>query len=528
MSERSAESGGLGRRAVRGAAVTSAGQGLRILIQLASVVIMARLLSPADVGLFAMVMSVAGIAEVFRDFGLSQAAVQAPVLTTRQRDNLFWINSAMGAALAVAVFLSSWGIAALYGVEELAPLAQLASVAFLLNGLATQFRASLNRSLRFTALSTTDVTAALVGLGVGVGVALAGVGPWALVAQLLGAAFATLVLVAVFAAGCPGCRAGGFPSGGFIRFGWNMVATQMVTYVGNNVDTVVIGVRFGASQLGIYNRAFHLVMNTANQLRAPITNVAVPVLSRLQGEGARYWDFVRVGQVGLGYTIVVVLAFVIGAAVPVTALLLGPRWAEVAPVLSLLAVAAVFQTLNSASLLGVHLEGHHGPALPVQPRERDDQDRLHPDRLAVGDDRRRGRLRDRAGPVLADLAPLDLAGDRRRADPDTRVGHRADVAPRRMGRPRRLRRRRAHGAVGSLGPGSRCRARDGRRLCRSRRCSRSSAGISANCGRCCACCGGSVGGRATADAAPAGFSATSVRGAASRPSTAGTRSGIVG
>ena len=361
MSEPSAESGGLGRRAVRGAAVTSAGQGLRILIQLASVVIMARLLSPTDVGLFAMVMSVAGIAEVFRDFGLSQAAVQAPVLTTQQRNNLFWINSAMGAALAVAVFLSSWGIAALYGVEELAPLAQLASIAFLLNGLATQFRASLNRSLRFTALSTTDVTAALVGLGVGVGAALAGAGPWALVAQLLGVAFATLVLVAIFASWLPGLPRRGVPMGGLIRFGWNMVATQLVTYVGNNVDTVVIGVRFGASQLGIYNRAFHLVMNTANQLRAPITSVAVPILSRLQGEGARYWDFVRVGQVGLGYTIVVVLAFLIGAAVPVTALLLGPRWAEAAPVLSLLATAAVFQTLNSASFWVYVSKGITGP-----------------------------------------------------------------------------------------------------------------------------------------------------------------------
>jgi PST family polysaccharide transporter len=308
-----------------------------------------------------MVMSVAGIAEVFRDFGLSQAAVQAPVLTTPQRSNLFWINSAMGAALAVAVFLSSWGIAALYGVEELAPLAQLASISFLLNGLATQFRASLNRALRFTALSTTDVIAALVGLGVGAGAALAGVGPWALVAQLLGAALATLVLVAVFAGWLPGLPRRGVPIGEFIRFGWNMVATQMVTYVGNNVDSVVIGVRFGAAQLGIYNRAFHLVMNTANQLRTPITSVAVPILSRLQGEGVRYWDFVRVGQVGLGYTIVVALAFVIGAAVPVTELLLGPRWAEVAPVLSLLAIAAVFQTLNSASYWVYVSKGITGP-----------------------------------------------------------------------------------------------------------------------------------------------------------------------
>ena len=95
------------------------------------------------------------------------------------------------------MFLSSWGIAALYGREELAPLAQLASLTFLFSGLATQFRASLNRALRFTALATTDVIAAVVGLGAGIVVALTGAGPWALVAQLLGSAFATLVLVAV-------------------------------------------------------------------------------------------------------------------------------------------------------------------------------------------------------------------------------------------------------------------------------------------------------------------------------------------
>ena len=171
----------------------------------------------------------------------------------------------------MAVFLSSWGIAALYGREELAPLAQLASVAFLLNGLATQFRASLNRALRFRSLAITDVAAAAVGLGVGVSTGLAGAGPWALVAQLLGGSFATLVLVVCFGGWLPGLPRRGVPVGGFIRFGWNMVATQMVTYVGNNVDTVVIGVRFGAAQLGIYNRAFQLVMNTANQLRAPIT-----------------------------------------------------------------------------------------------------------------------------------------------------------------------------------------------------------------------------------------------------------------
>ncbi|MBT2517536.1 lipopolysaccharide biosynthesis protein [Streptomyces sp. ISL-90] len=361
MTERSDETRGLGRRAIRGAAVTSAGQGIRILIQLASVVILARLLSPADFGLFAMVMSIAGIAEVFRDFGLSQAAVQAPVLTKEQRGNLFWINSTIGAALAGVVFLSSWGIAALYGREELAPLAQLASIAFLLNGVTTQFRASLNRALRFSALAVTDVAAAIVGLGVAIVVGLAGLGPWSLVAQLLATALITLILVVVFGGWLPGLPRRGVAMGGFIRFGWHMVATQIVTYVGNNIDSVVIGARYGAAPLGVYNRAYQLVMRTANQLRAPFTSVSVPVLSRLQGEGARYWDFVRVGQVGLGYTVVVGLAFVIGGAVPLTALLLGPRWSEAAPVLSILAAATVFETLNYESYWVYISTGKTGP-----------------------------------------------------------------------------------------------------------------------------------------------------------------------
>jgi O-antigen/teichoic acid export membrane protein len=349
MSEPTADGEGLGRRAVRGVAVTSAGQAFRIAIQLATVVIMARLLPPADHGLFAMVMSVAGIAEVFRDFGLSQAAVQAKVLSVQQRSNLFWINTAIGAALALLVFLSAWGIAALYQREELAPLTQLASLAFLANGLTTQFRASLNRSLRFTALATIDVVAALVGLGVGIVTALGGLGAAALVAQLLGASVATLILAVVLGGWLPGLPHRGVPMGGLIRFGWNMVATQVVTYVGNNIDSVIIGARFGAEPLGIYNRSYQLVMRTANQLRTPMASVAVPVLSRLHGAGARYWEFLRVAQIGLGYTVVVGLAFVIGAATPLTALLLGPGWSAAAPVLSLLAGAAVFQTLTYGS-----------------------------------------------------------------------------------------------------------------------------------------------------------------------------------
>ena len=88
----------LGRIAARGGAVTVAGQIARIGVQMTSVVVLARLLTPHDYGVVAMVLAVIGVGELLRDFGLSSAAIQAPVLTRGQQTNLFWINTGLGGA----------------------------------------------------------------------------------------------------------------------------------------------------------------------------------------------------------------------------------------------------------------------------------------------------------------------------------------------------------------------------------------------------------------------------------------------
>lgn len=337
---------GLGRRAVRGASVTIAGQGGRILIQLLSVVVLARLLSPSDYGLFAMVMAVAGIAEVFRDFGLSQAAVQAKSLSEEQRDWLFWINSAIGLILSIIVFFSSWAIAGFFGHGELVQLSQSIAVVFLLNGIATQFRASLTRSLRFTALALIDLTSSAIGLGTAILMGVLGFGVWALAGQLIIQAIVVLLMSAAACRWLPHLPRRGVAIKSFLRFGWHMVATQIITYAGNNADTVTIGLAFGPAPLGIYNRPFQLVMNIANQLRAPITNVAIPILSRLQEAPDRFWKFARVGQSALGYSIVPALALATGAALPATDILLGREWLSSAPILAFLAASAALQTLG--------------------------------------------------------------------------------------------------------------------------------------------------------------------------------------
>jgi PST family polysaccharide transporter len=118
-----------------------------------------------------------------------------------------------------------------------------------------------------------------------------------------------------------------------------------VGYAANNTDSLILGLRYGPVPLGIYSRGFQLLMNPLNQLRAPVTRVAIPVLSRIQEERTRYDDYIVRGQIALGYTLVAALGLVGGAAEPIVHVFLGERWGEVAPVLRFLTVAGAFQTL---------------------------------------------------------------------------------------------------------------------------------------------------------------------------------------
>lgn len=335
----------LGRRAVRGAAVTVLGQGGRILLQMASVVVLARLLAPSEFGLLAMVLLFVGLGEIFRDFGLSSAAIQAPSVSREQRDLLFWANTAIGVVLAVVIFAGADLIALLFGQPALAPIARALSVTFIVNGMATQYRAGLNRRMQFRALAVVSVAAQAVGLVLAVVTAVAGAGYWALVAQQIAIAVASLLLFAWYGRWFPGPPRRGVPMRGFFRYGWQLMATQLIGYASNNTDNLIIGLRFGVEPLGLYNRAFQLLMNPLNQLRTPATTVALPVLSRLQDDDERFSAFVLRAQLVLAIGFGPALAVASGASVPLIQLFLGDQWLAAAPLFALLCLAAILQML---------------------------------------------------------------------------------------------------------------------------------------------------------------------------------------
>jgi O-antigen/teichoic acid export membrane protein len=118
----------------------------------------------------------------------------------------------------------------------------------------------------------------------------------------------------------------------FLRYGGGVFATQALTYVSKNVDSVIIGARFGPVDLGLYNRAFQLMMLPLQQLNAPAQRVALPVLSRLQDERERFRTFILFGQSAMLTVMGLVLAVLGSQADSVIRILLGERWLASVPI----------------------------------------------------------------------------------------------------------------------------------------------------------------------------------------------------
>lgn len=340
-----AVSAGLGGRAARGAAVTLAAQVARMMIQLAGVVILARLLNAADYGLVAMALVIVAFGEIFRDFGLSSAAIQSPTLSRSERDNLFWLNAAIGLGLSTLVFFSAPLVAYIYGHPEVEGIVQALACVFIINGLTTQFRASLVRELRFKAVASTEVVSAAIGLAIAITFAMNGFGYWALVVQQLTAASVLLLGMALFGRWLPRLYSRGVSVRRFVRFGFGLLGSQIVGYAANNVDTLTLGIRFDPSTLGYYNRAFQLLMTPMSQIRAPSTTVALPVLRHLLDDQPRFNRFIRQGQLALALPVGLAMGLIAGGASAIVPVILGSEWNASIPYLRLFAVAAVFSTL---------------------------------------------------------------------------------------------------------------------------------------------------------------------------------------
>lgn len=337
------------QRGARGASAISIGQFCKLGIQLAGTVVLSRLLSPADFGLVALVTVFLALGELVRDFGMPTAALQARDLTHQQASNFFWVNALLGLVGTVALTSATPLLIALYDEPRLRLVVPVMACTMFINGLEAQVQVQLARSMRFGTLAATDICAQVIGFVVAIVGAAAGWGPWAIVAQQLTATVVLLSLRCVLARWVPSRPLRGHDSRRLLRSGADIGLAQLLAFAANYTDTLVIGARWAAVDLGYYNRAFQLYQLPRNALLDPLTQVVVPTLNASVTEGRRASEVLLRIQFALSALLTWVYVILAVTAVQLVPLVLGDQWGRSAHVLQLLAIGGCFAAFGTVS-----------------------------------------------------------------------------------------------------------------------------------------------------------------------------------
>ena len=340
---------GLKERSARGAAFTFGSQAFRLVLQLGSSAVLGRLLTPQDYGLIGMISAVTGILSVFGNLGLSSAIVQQPEINHRQMSSLFWLNAALGLALAAVTAALAPGLAWFYHDPRLTEVTIVLGLGFFVSGLGVQHNALLRRKMRFGALSIIEITAGVTGTVTAIWLASKDFGYWALALMPIASAFTVTALSWLVCRWRPGIffKKSGIRS--MVIFGGNLTLFGTLNYFVRNFDNVLIGWRWGAPELGQYARAYNLLLFPISQINAPISNVIVPALSRLQDDPARFRSYYLKGLNLVAYITMPLIVVMAVFSSEIIRVILGPQWSQAGQLFRILAVAAFLQPIANTT-----------------------------------------------------------------------------------------------------------------------------------------------------------------------------------
>ena len=359
--DRSITQGGLSGQLRRALGWTMVGHWGSFVLQLATTMVLARLLSPEDYGLVGMVLTLTVILDQVRTMGLSQAVVQRERLTVDQVNVLFYVNALAGFALAGLVALSAPLVSAFYGRSELVGITLALSLTYALSGLGVQAGALLARQLNFRALALRQTLSRLLASLVAIGAAALGAGYWALVAQQVSLSLFMLVLIWLAVRWRPGRPRGVRATLPLVKFGAGVSLAGLFNAFGRMGDSIIIGRALGATELGVYSRAYTLQQMPLGQLKQPLNGSMTPLLSALQEDPRRYRDLYT-GALGGLSMIGLPAAVLLSVTAPETVeVVLGPQWADAAPVLRWLAIAG-FAMIMSSSVAWLYASTGRGSA----------------------------------------------------------------------------------------------------------------------------------------------------------------------
>jgi len=250
----------LKQRTLSGLGWSACAKIVKQLLQFVISIILIRLLTPKDFGLIGMVMVFIGFVGLFSELGFGAAIIQKEQIGDRHLSSIFWLNIATGIILTCIMLAIAPVIAIFFNEPRLELLTAVLSVSFFISSFGMVQSAILRRSMNFRTLAIVEtLTIVLAGI-FAIVLAFRGYGVWSLVWQTIISTLASVVLIWISSDWKPQFKFNKNAAKELVGFSANLLGFNAFNYWVRNLDDLLIGKFIGSSGLGIYNRAYGIML----------------------------------------------------------------------------------------------------------------------------------------------------------------------------------------------------------------------------------------------------------------------------
>ena len=325
--------------------------------QFVVMVVLARLLSPSDFGLVAMLMVFTSVGALLVDAGFGTALIQRRDTSDDDETTVFLFTLFSSAVFAAGLFLAAPAIAAFYQQPALVALMQTMALVLPLGALGAVPDAVLTKRLDFRARTATEVVASTTAGVLAIVLALRGAGAWSLAWQAILALGLRSTLLWAFSGWRPRGRFSMASFRALFGFGGYMLMTSLLEVGSIRLQSLLIGRMFDTRVLGYYTIAQNTQQAPTSFIGSILNRVGLPVFSSVAHDPGRLLGVLRLSlRVSMFLFVPTMLGIAIVAR-PLVDLLYGTRWTQAAPLLSVLALGASLWPLHVLNLAAISAQG---------------------------------------------------------------------------------------------------------------------------------------------------------------------------
>lgn len=329
-------------------------------------IILARLLTPKDFGLLAIIAIFVQISQTFIDSGFSNALIQKKDRSQADYSTVFFFNLAISTSFYIILFFCSPLISHFFEDEKLTLLTRVVGLNLIIGALVSVHKTRLTVQLRFKIQAVISLIASVTSAIIAIALAYKGSGVWSLVLLTLINITLQTTLIYTFIKWKPSLV---FSKESFHRlfsYSSKLLGASLIHLLYRNIYPIVIGKKFSPIELGYFNRADTFAQYTPSTIGSVISRVAFPIFSRIQDDNSRLRNAYSQYIIFSSLLIFPILIGLMVLAEPLTLLILKEKWLPMVPMLQILCLDWMTDHLCSINLNILYVKGRSDLAFKLE------------------------------------------------------------------------------------------------------------------------------------------------------------------